>query len=55
MPMAPGPQTRLMEGIAHGWKPTGMKKPPSKAVAKEFVAAGTKKPSVKHIAKALSR
>jgi hypothetical protein len=25
-----------MAGIAHGWKPTGMKNPPSVKVAKEF-------------------
>ena len=25
-----------MAGIAHGWKPSGMKSPPPVAVAKEF-------------------
>jgi len=25
-----------MEGIRHGWHPTGMKHPPSKAVADKF-------------------
>ncbi len=36
MPYASESQRRLMEGIAHGWKPSGMKDPPSKAVARKF-------------------
>lgn len=31
-----------MEGIAHGWTPKHMKRPPSKAVAEEFVGAEKK-------------
>ena len=31
-----------MEGIAHGWKPKGMKKPPSKKVALKFHKHGKK-------------
>lgn len=38
MPSKSPAQHRLMEGIAHGWKPKGMKGPPV-SVAKEFVAA----------------
>lgn len=36
MPYASQAQRRLMEGIAHGWKPSNMKNPPSKAVAQKF-------------------
>ena len=36
MPYASKSQEHLMEGIAHGWKPTDMKHPPSKAVADKF-------------------
>ena len=39
MPSRSMRQHRLMEGIAHGWKPTGMKKPPPKSVATEFAKA----------------
>jgi len=35
-------QKRLMQAVAHGWKPDQMKGP-SKAVAKEFVKADQKK------------
>lgn len=28
-----------MEGIAHGWKPDKLKRPPSKKVAQDFVKA----------------
>lgn len=42
MPSKSKAQANLMAGIAHGWKPTGMKNPPSKAVAKEFNAADAK-------------
>jgi hypothetical protein len=38
-----------MEGIAHGWRPTGMKNPPSKAVAEKFVEHGKSK--LKHLLK----
>jgi hypothetical protein len=42
MPSVSRSQQRLMEGIKHGWKPTGMKRPPSKKVAADFVAADKK-------------
>lgn len=38
MPYQSDAQRRLMEGIAHGWHPTGMKDPPSRAVAEKFHA-----------------
>jgi len=37
MPTVSESQRRLMQGIKHGWKPTRMKNPPSRAVAREFV------------------
>ena len=36
MPYKSESQRRLMEGIRHGWKPTGLASPPTKAVAEEF-------------------
>ena len=36
MPYQSESQRRLMEGIAHGWHPSGMKHPPTKAVADKF-------------------
>ena len=36
MPSSSKSQAALMAGIAHGWKPTGMKHPPSVKVAQEF-------------------
>jgi hypothetical protein len=39
MPSTSKAQHNLMEGIAHGWKPSGMKKAPPKSVAKDFVEA----------------
>ncbi len=47
MPSVSESQRRLMAGIAHGWKPTGMKDPPSQAVAQEFFDADRKKAEVK--------
>lgn len=41
MPSVSGKQHRLMEAVAHGWKPPSGKGP-SPAVAKEFVAADKK-------------
>ncbi len=38
MPMVSKAQNRLMQAIAHGWKPRG-KKVPSRTVAREFIAA----------------
>lgn len=42
MPSKSAKQRKFMRAIAHGWEPTRMKNPPSKAVAKEFVAADKK-------------
>lgn len=41
MPSESRPQHNLMEGIEHGWKPSGMpgKKLPPVSVARDFVAA----------------
>ena len=39
MPSKSPAQHRLMEGIAHGWHPTGMKKAPPKDVAQDFARA----------------
>jgi hypothetical protein len=39
MPSESRAQHNLMEGIAHGWHPSGMKKAPPKSVAKDFVEA----------------
>jgi hypothetical protein len=39
MPSQSPAQHRLMEGIAHGWHPTGLKNPPPKKVAVEFANA----------------
>jgi hypothetical protein len=39
MPSTSKAQHNLMEGIAHGWRPSGMKKVPPKSVAKDFVEA----------------
>jgi hypothetical protein len=39
VPAVSGPQYRLMAGLAHGWQPSGMKRPPSAGVAKDFVDA----------------
>lgn len=39
MPSTSKAQHNLMEGIAHGWKPSGMKKAPPVSVAKDFAAA----------------
>lgn len=36
MPYQSESQRRLMEGIRNGWHPTGLKNPPSKAVAEKF-------------------
>ena len=36
MPYQSDAQRRLMQGIQHGWHPTGMKRQPSKAVAEKF-------------------
>ena len=53
MPSKSQSQHNLMEGVAHGWKPGGMKAPPV-SVAKEFVAADKgKKFKADHVAKAL--
>ena len=42
MPFKSPAQRRLMEGIANGWTPNRLKRPPSASVAKEFVAADKK-------------
>ena len=39
MPTKSPAQARLMEGIAHGWHPSGLSHPPPKKVAEEFVEA----------------
>lgn len=40
MPSTSAKQHRLMEAVAHGWKPKGAKKPPVPVkVAKDFAAA----------------
>ena len=39
MPDKSQAQRNLMAGILHGWRPTGMKNPPSKQVAREFISA----------------
>lgn len=39
MPDVSRSQQRLMQGIKHGWKPSGLKNPPSQKVASDFVAA----------------
>lgn len=36
MPYASESQRRLMEGIRHGWTPSHLRHPPSKAVAQKF-------------------
>ena len=51
MPYASESQRRLMEGIAHGWHPTGMKDPPSKSVAKKFAEHSEGKSKLKHLLK----
>jgi hypothetical protein len=43
MPSKSPAQKRLMEGIAHGWTPSRLKRPPSKQVAEDFVAADQKR------------
>jgi hypothetical protein len=43
VPVKSEAQWRLMAGIAHGWKPTRKKKPPSRAVAHEYVKHGKPK------------
>ncbi len=43
MPSTSKKQERFMQAISHGWKPSGMKSPPSRKVAKEYVAADKKK------------
>jgi hypothetical protein len=40
-----------MEGLAHGWKPSGMKNPPSSSVAKDFVEADKKNKAYKNTPK----
>lgn len=47
MPMVSEAQRRLMQGIKHGWKPSRMKNPPSRKVAREFVKEGMKEGVVK--------
>lgn len=42
MPSKSPEQAKLMRAIAHGWKPSRMKSPPSRAVAQEFVEADRK-------------
>lgn len=39
MPSSSKKQHAFMLAIAHGWKPSGMKNPPSIAVGKDFVKA----------------
>jgi len=46
-------QRGLMEGIAHGWHPTGMKHPPTKAVAQKFSQEDAQVKKRKLMAKAL--
>ena len=48
MPSKSPKQARLMQAVSHGWHPTNFKGP-SKAVAKDFVAADKhKKAAVRH-------
>ena len=42
MPSKTPKQAKLMRAIAHGWNPSRMKSPPSRAVAQEFVEADRK-------------
>lgn len=42
MPSKTPKQAKLMRAVAHGWKPSRMKSPPSRAVAREFVEADKK-------------
>jgi len=39
MPSVSKKQARFMKAISHGWKPSRMKNPPSRKVAREFVEA----------------
>lgn len=39
MPSSSRAQHNFMQAIAHGWKPSGMKHPPSMTVAQDFVKA----------------
>ena len=43
MPSKTPKQARFMRAIAHGWKPSRMKNPPSQAVAREFMKADQRK------------
>ncbi len=43
MPYKSQAQANLMRGIAHGFKPDRLDNPPSRAVAKKFVADSDKK------------
>lgn len=42
MPSKTPKQAKFMRAIAHGWKPSRMESPPSRAVAREFVEADKK-------------
>ena len=42
MPSKTPKQAKLMRAVAHGWNPSRMKSPPSRAVAQEFVEADRK-------------
>lgn len=42
MPSKTPKQAKFMRAVAHGWKPSRMKSPPSRAVAREFVEADRK-------------
>jgi len=42
MPSKTPKQAKFMRAVAHGWKPSRMKSPPSRAVAREFVEADKK-------------
>lgn len=43
MPSTSPRQAKFMRAIAHGWKPSGMKNPPSVAVARKFMRADMRK------------
>lgn len=49
MPSKSQAQHNLMAGIAHGWKPSGMKHPPSKKVARKFMKADMAKAKGKSV------
>jgi hypothetical protein len=48
MPSSTKKQAHFMAAIAHGWKPTGIKHPPSQAVAQEFHEADKREGKWEH-------